>query len=57
MKATAAFVTLLTSGGRKGGGGGGRYRIRGQSELAVTADAGGCCTGAAGDQKRGEAAT
>lgn len=57
MKATAAFVTLLTSGGRKEGQ---KRRIRGQNELAVTGNVGnvgGCCTGAAGDYKRGEAAT
>lgn len=54
MKATAAFVTLLTSGGRKEGQ---KLRIRGQNELAVTSNVGGCCTGPAGDHKRGESAT
>lgn len=54
MKATAAFVTLLTSGGTKEGQ---KRRIRGQNELAVPVNVGGCCMGAAGDHKRGESAT
>lgn len=53
MKATAAFVTLLTSGGRKEGQ---KRRIRGQNELAGAVNVGGCCTGAAGDHKRGKPA-
>lgn len=40
MKATAAFVTLLTSGGRKERA---KRRVRGQNELAGAVNVGGCC--------------
>lgn len=61
MKATVAFVTPFNFRWKEGGtetlrSGAKKKKIK-KKELAGTVNVGGCCTGAAGDHKRGDSAT